>query len=103
MPTVNFRKDSFLKNAGTIEDTFLDTNSLPSFLPTENDEAYVIGAKYAERPDLLAYDVYGSTRLWWVFALKNPDIIKDPIRDFKEGTAIVLPSAESVNVIMSDR
>lgn len=103
MPTIDFRKDSFLKNAGVIEDTFLDVNSLPSFLPTENDEAYTLNAKYAERPDLLAYDLYGSSRLWWVFTLRNPDLLKDPIRDFKEGITIFLPSSDSVNVVTSSR
>jgi hypothetical protein len=99
MPTLTYKKDSFLKFAGFIDDTFLDVNNLPTMLPTENDEAYIISAKYAERPDLLAYDLYGSTRLWWVFTLRNPDLLKDPIRDFKEGVRIILPSADSVNVI----
>jgi len=103
MPTLNYRKDSFLKFAGFIDDTFLDINNLPSLRPTENDEAYIISAKYAERPDLLAYDLYGSTRLWWVFTLRNPDLLKDPIRDFKEGVRIFLPSADSVSIVSGNR
>jgi hypothetical protein len=54
---------------------------------------------YDERPDLLAYELYGSTRLWWVFTLRNPDLLKDPIRDFKSGLTIFLPSADSVNIV----
>jgi hypothetical protein len=34
-----------------------------------------------------------------VFALRNPDILKDPIRDFKAGIVIKLPSMESVNAV----
>jgi hypothetical protein len=47
----------------------------------------------------LAYKVYGSTALWWVFALRNPDTLKDPIRDFKAGTVIKLPSADIINAL----
>lgn len=103
MPTLSYRKDSFLKYAGFIEDTFLDVNNLPSLPKSVDDEEYVINAAYAERPDLLAHDLYGSTRLWWVFALRNPDVIKDPIRDFTEGTRIYLPSTETVNILSSSR
>lgn len=99
MPKQSFRNDSFLKNAGVIDGTFLDINTLPKLSQSVNDETYVINAKYAERPDMLAFDLYGSTRLWWVFALRNPDLLKDPIRDFTAGLKIFLPSAENVKLI----
>lgn len=103
MPTLTFRKDSFLKSAGFIDDTFLDVNNLPSLPANVNDEEYVINAMYAERPDLLAFELYGSTRLWWVFAIRNPDLLKDPIRDFKEGLKIFLPNAENVSLVSGSR
>ena len=89
------RKDSFLKNAGTF-DSFLDLNSLPKIQQSIYDEDYVLTSADHKRPDLLAYKLYDNTRLWWVFALRNPDIIVDPISDFTEGTSIKLPSGESV-------
>ena len=46
---------------------------------------------------LLAEKLYESTELWWVFASRNPDLIVDPIRDFKTGVTIHLPSAGNVN------
>ena len=61
-----------------------------------DDQTYTIERTYAYRPDLLAYDLYGTPRLWWVFAQRNPDQIEDPIYDFKPGTTIKLP--KSVNV-----
>jgi hypothetical protein len=93
------RKDSFLKNAPIVENTFLDVNTLPELPQSSTDEPYVIGSGYDERPDLLAYELYGSSRLWWVFALRNPDVIVDPIRDFKTGVSIFLPGADSVRNI----
>ena len=75
---------------------FLDMNNLPSFSSSISDEVYTIEEDYNERPDLLASKLYETSELWWVFATRNPDIIVDPIRDFKTGVTIALPSAESV-------
>ena len=92
------RRDSFLKRAGTY-DVFLDLNTLPVIPKVVSDVTYTIPAKFARRPDLLAHELYNNTRLWWVFALRNPDILVDPIRDFKAGVTIKLPSAEAVKLI----
>ena len=62
-----------------------------------DDQSYTIERTYAYRPDLLAYDLYGSPRLWWVFAQRNPDEIEDPIYDFKPGVTIKLPKPGNVN------
>lgn len=89
------RKDSFLKRAGLFNN-FLDLNKLPKVPVTVADKTYVIEAKYNERPDLLAYDLYGSSRTWWIVVLRNVDVLVDPIRDFKAGTVIKLPSKDTV-------
>jgi hypothetical protein len=34
-----------------------------------------------------------------VFALRNPDVLVDPINDFVEGTVIQLPSGNTVKKI----
>ena len=45
---------------------------------------------------LLAYDLYGTPRLWWVFAQRNPDQIEDPVYDFKPGVTVQLPKKENL-------
>ena len=62
-----------------------------------DDQTYKIERTYAYRPDLLAYDLYGTPRLWWVFALRNPDELEDPIYDFKPGVTIQLPKPANVS------
>lgn len=70
---------------------FLDI-LVPQSIPRANDDIlYVITTAYTYRPDLLAYDLYGDRRLWWIFAQRNPDVIKDPVFDFVAGTQIFLP------------
>jgi hypothetical protein len=94
-----YRGDSFIRNDNLIDNKFLGLNDLPKITATLKDESYIISPLYDERPDLLAYAIYDNTRLWWVFSLRNPDILKDPIRDFKAGTKIILPSKSSVNAL----
>lgn len=94
-----FRKDSFIKNSAILDGLFLDYNSLPSIPVYAADEEYIIDQAFAERPDLLAHVLYGNSRLWWVLVLRNADVIEDPIRDFKAGTKIYLPSRETVNIV----
>ena len=89
------RRDSFLKRAGTF-DTFLDINQLPKVPKVTTDREYEIPAAFDGRPDLLAYHLYSNTRLWWVFALRNPDELKDPLGDFQQGVIIKLPTKATV-------
>jgi len=56
-----------------------------------DDIEYEIDSWYANRPDLLAYDLYGSAKLWWVFMHRNMDVITDPIWSFETGTIIKIP------------
>ena len=69
----------------------------PRTITAEQDnQSYTIERTYAYRPDLLAYDLYGSPRLWWVFVQRNPDQLEDPIYDFKPGVTIQLPKKETL-------
>lgn len=61
-------------------------------IPAAGDDVlYEITTTYTYRPDLLAYDLYGKKELWWVFAQRNMDVLKDPVFDFVAGTKIYLP------------
>lgn len=64
----------------------ITTNSLDS-----NTREIIINSKYHKRPDLMAHDVYGNSRVWWIFAHYNREILKDPLHDFLSGTKIVIP------------
>jgi hypothetical protein len=50
-----------------------------------------IQSKYDRRPDLLAYDLYGNSKVWWVFAHYNREELKDPLNDFRAGMTITVP------------
>lgn len=57
----------------------------------DSDKLIEIPARYHQRPDLLSQAEYGTPRLWWVFAARNPDELIDPIDDFTSGKQIFVP------------
>ena len=66
-------------------------------VPAEQDDyLYTIENQYNRRPDLLAYDLYGDSKLWWVFVQRNMETIKDPIYDFVVGTKIYIPKESNL-------
>jgi hypothetical protein len=66
-------------------------------IPKETDDAaFVINVTYQYRPDLLAYDLYGTSQLWWVFYQRNPNTLQAPPLDFKTGTLIYLPKMDTL-------
>lgn len=75
---------------------YLDVANLPK-IPAEMDDVTVtLNKNYEFRPDLLAYDLYGDANLWWVFAIRNPNTIKDPVFDMRPGTVIYIPKQTTI-------
>jgi len=79
-----------------IKDFYLDVWTSITMPSSINDDEITISSKYHQRPDLLSYQLYGSANYWWVFALRNKDILIDPIADFKSGTKIFVVSKSTV-------
>ena len=48
----------------------------------------------------MAHDLYDDKNLWWVFAQRNMDIIKDPVYDIEAGTKIYLPKSASLKKLL---
>jgi hypothetical protein len=68
----------------------------PYVAPSANDQIITVAQRYRHRPDLLSSDLYGTAQLWWIFAMINPDEIKDPIYDLVPGMTIRAPSTSSI-------
>lgn len=73
-----------------ITNNFLDVLSIRPVSAETDDFLYTIQPQYAYRPDLLAFDLYGTSALWWVFTQRNLDVLQDPILDFVPGTQIYI-------------
>lgn len=75
----------------TVNQQYLDVMANRPIPVDPTDVYWEINATYNLRPDLLAYDLYQDSNLWWVFAQRNPNKLKDPLFDFVSGVSIYLP------------
>ena len=92
---VTYKKTS--PYAGTsIYGSFLDVLTYRKISKKADDVTYTINSVYKYRPDTLAFDLYGDPNLWWVFAVRNPNVIRDPIFDFKPGVTIYIPKKDTL-------
>lgn len=94
-----YKPDSFYASTQTI-DFYLDIWDSTLNVSTGEDTTVEIETKYNLRPDLMAYDMYGSPNYWWIFAIKNKDKLIDPVEDFKAGITIVVPSRNSLKSLI---
>lgn len=77
---------------------YLDLLSIRQVAAETADYLYTIESQYMHRPDLLAFDLYGDSALWWVFTQRNLDVIQDPILDFMPGTQIYIPQYSKLKI-----
>jgi hypothetical protein len=75
---------------------YLDIISFVNLTEETDDILYEVPKNYEYRPDLLAYDIYGDVGYWWVFAVRNKSIIKDPVFDLESGLQIYIPKLVSI-------
>lgn len=75
---------------------YLDVATFRDFPAEEDDVVYTVTKEYEYRPDLLANRLYGDSEFWWVFAVRNPSLLKDPIFDLEAGISIYLPKLSTL-------
>lgn len=84
----------------SVNQYYLDILSIRPVSAEIDDYLYTIEPQYTYRPDLLAFDVYGDSSLWWVFIQRNLDVLEDPIFDFIPGKKIYLPKSSSLTSVL---
>lgn len=80
--------------------SYLDLLSLRDIPAQSDDILFTVTQQYSNRPDLLAYDLYSDANLWWVFAVRNKSVIKDPVFDMIPGQKIYLPKLSTINSVL---
>jgi hypothetical protein len=79
-----------------VTNNYLNSLTIRPVSAETDDYLYTIEAQYAYRPDLLAYDLYGTSNLWWVFIQRNLNVLQDPILDFIPGKKIYICKKSSL-------
>lgn len=73
------------------------TSNTISFLETNIDDLAILElyeVRAGDRLDLIAFDKYKKSSLWWVIAYVNN--IVDPIFDLKPGKKILIPNVSEL-------
>lgn len=74
------------------EVVFWERPEIPEFTPTDLD--VIVPLQVHDRPDNMAFFVYGDSLLWWVLSVAN-DIRLQPLQ-MNPGFQFRLPSADAV-------
>ena len=70
-------------------------------IPKQTDDSlFKINQTYQYRPDLLAFDLYDNSGLWWVFYQRNPNTLTKPPLDFVAETLIYLPKITTLRNVL---
>lgn len=99
METVTYSKNSLYAQTEFFG-KYLDTANFIRIPKNPDDVLFTVNKTYQNRPDLLAFDLYGDSGLWWVFALRNPNTIKDPVFDMKIGTKFYIPKKSTLTGLL---
>jgi hypothetical protein len=83
-----------------INNQYLDVMINRPIIGDPSDVYWTITPTYHLRPDLLAYDLYNDSRLWWVFSQRNPNTLKDPLFDFVHGINIYIPKQTQLSRLL---
>ena len=79
---------------------FLDT-MVNRPIPNQSDDLpFTINQTYQYRPDLLAFDLYDNSGLWWVFYQRNPNTLTKPPLDFVIDTFIYVPKLSTLRSVL---
>ncbi len=92
----NHKESSQYFDTPLVDNSYLDIARIRPLLPDVTDQDYTVPPKFANRPDLLAFELYDNPNLWWVFQLLNMDKLVDPQNDLVEGLVIRIATADRV-------
>lgn len=90
-----FKRTSNLR-ATTITNGYADIYVPPLVPDFTKTTQITLGQRYNKRPDILAYELYGDSKFWWLFLLYNKNTLLDPINDFVTGLTISVPTRDYV-------
>tara|TARA_E500000318_G_scaffold4307_1_gene4543 strand:+ start:967 stop:1269 length:303 start_codon:yes stop_codon:yes gene_type:complete len=96
---VEYRSDSPYANTSQYS-YYLDILT-PRRIPARRDDVlHTLTLVHQYRPDLLAYDLYKNSNLWWVFQARNPNAFEDAIWDFRAGKKFYIPKKDVIEAAL---
>jgi hypothetical protein len=97
MPNTIYPATSPYSVTNVVNKKFLDFMTFRPIPAYSSDVLYQLPLVYQYRPDMLANDLYDDSRLWWVFAARNPNKLgPDPYFNFVAGIEIYIPKLDTI-------
>ena len=78
---------------------WLNTTYVSKIKALPVSQKMVLAAKYVPYPDLLSYDLYGTTDYWWVLCMYNG--VVRIFADMTEGTLWKIPALSDIQSMLS--
>ena len=102
MPNNIYPKTSPYRKASVVKDQYLDIMDPYTTIPKNpSDAEFEITPQYEYRPDMLAQHLYGDSKLWWVFAARNPNKLgPDPMFNMVSGLKIYVPTLDTLRAVL---
>ena len=71
-------------------------------IPSDSSDMYIgsLDQRYQYKPDLLSYDLYQTPGYYWVFMVRNMEVIRDPIWDQLAGISIYVPTLSRLQSLL---
>ena len=89
-----YRNIKINQNLDTLKRNY--TNVVYPEIPKSNNDLYII-ASWEDRLDLLAYQYYGDSDLWWIICQANPDKVRRDSFFIKLGEQIRIPNPQDID------
>lgn len=96
---VVYRNDSPYANTETYTN-YLDVMTPRPIPPRQGDVLHTLTLVHQYRPDLLAFDLYKNSNLWWVFQARNPNAFEDSVWDFRAGVKFYIPKKDYIERLL---
>ena len=97
----NYSKTSPYAITPIVNEDYLDILQPRPVPITQYDLPYTIEAQFHQRPDIASHVLYGTPKLWWVFAARNPNQLgPDPYFNFTAGITIFVPRLDTLRRVL---
>lgn len=88
--------------ASTPQTNWYLKNYVHRAIPASTDDREItITKEYENRPDKLSFDLYGTPEFWWVFSVRNRNVLTDPVWDMTVGKKIMVSSYSTLSQALS--
>ena len=90
------KRTDFLKSriVNGVSEKDLRSGNFNTFIFKARPKPFLVIDKYAYRPDLISYDMYGTDSYWWMVMKFNG--ICDPFTELTSGVVLQIPSIEDL-------